>query len=70
MRLTATTGKREDSDAAGTPALTREERCGARQARQSADLQPWLQKLQHEYGEQGSGVAQCDSMHTMMNIIC
>lgn len=56
MRLTVTTGKGEDSDAAGTHALARDQRCGARQAWQSADLQRWLQELQQEYGEQGSAL--------------
>ena len=45
MKLTATPGKAEDSDAAGTHALTREQRCGARQAWQSGDLQRWQQAL-------------------------
>ncbi len=70
MKLTATTGKAEDSDAAGPHALTRDQRCGARQAWQSADLQRWLQELQQEYGEQGSPVSQCDSTHTMMKLYC
>ena len=54
MTPTATPGKAEDSDAAGTHALTREQRCGARQAWQSADLQRWRQALQQEYDEQGA----------------
>ena len=69
MKLTATPGKAEDSDAAGTHALTREQRCGARQAWQSADLQRWLQALRQEYGEPGSAVSQCDSTYTVMRII-
>jgi hypothetical protein len=70
MKRTATTEQAEDSDAAGTHALTREQRCGARQACQSADLQRWLQALQQEYGEQGSTVSQCDSTYTIIKIIC
>ena len=68
MKRTATTGKAEDSDAAGTHALTREQRCGARQAWESADLQRWLQALQQEYDEQGSTVSPCDSTHMIMKI--
>jgi hypothetical protein len=68
MRLTATTEKAEDSDAAGTHALTREQRCGARQVWQSADLQRWLQVLQQEYGEQGRTVSPCDSTHMILKI--
>ena len=68
MKLTAIPGKAEDSDAAGKHALTREQRCGARQVWESADLQRWLQALQQEYDEQGSTVSQCDSTHTIMNI--
>ena len=49
MTPTATPGKAEDSDAAGTHALTREQRCGARQAWQSADLQRWLQALRKRW---------------------
>ena len=45
MILTATPGKAEDSVAAGTHAPTRKQRCGARQAWESADLR-WLQALQ------------------------
>ena len=56
MKLTATTGKAENSDAAGTHALTREQRRGVLQGWQSADLQRWLQALQQEYDEQGSTV--------------
>ncbi len=70
MKRTATTGKAEDSDAAGTHALTREQRCGARQAWESADLQRWLQALQQEYDEQGSMVSVCDSTHTIVNMKC
>jgi hypothetical protein len=43
MKLTATTGKAEESETAGTHALTREQPCSARQAWQSADFQRWLQ---------------------------
>ena len=68
MKRTATTEQAEDSDAAGTHALTREQRCGARQAWQSADLQRWLQALQQEYDEQLSTVSRCDSTHMIMNI--
>ena len=68
MKLTATPGKAEDSDAAGTHALTREQRCGARQAWQSADLQRWLQALRQEYDEQRSTVSPCDSTHTIINM--
>lgn len=68
MKRTATTGKAEDSDAAGTDAPTREQRCGARQAWESADLQRWLQALQQEYDEQGSTVSTCDSTHITMKI--
>ena len=68
MKLTATTA--ENSDAAGTHALTREQRCGARQAWQSADLQRWLQALQQKYDEQGSTVSRCDSTHSKINISC
>ena len=53
MKRTATTGKAEDSDAAGTHALTREQRCGARQAWQSGDLQRWLQALAAGVGRTG-----------------
>ena len=67
MTLTATTGKAEESDPAGTHALTREQRCGARQAWQSADLQRCLQALQQEYDEQGSTVSPCDSTHMIIN---
>ncbi len=70
MKRTATTEQAEDSDAAGTHALTREQRCGARQAWQSADLQRWLQALQQEYDEQGSTVSPCDSTHMIMKISC
>ncbi len=70
MTLTATTGKAEESDPAGTHALTREQRCGARQAWQSADLQRWLQALRQEYDEQRSTVSPCDSTHNKMNIPC
>ena len=70
MKRTATTEQAEDSDAAGTHALTREQRCGARQAWQSADLQRWLQALQHEYDEQGSTVSPCDSTHTITKVTC
>ena len=70
MKLTAIPGKAEDSDAAGTDALNREQRCGARQAWQSADLQRWLQALQQEYDEQGSTVSQCDSTYNKTNIAC
>jgi hypothetical protein len=45
MKRTATTEQAEDSNAAGTHALTREQRCDARQAWQSGDLQRWLQAL-------------------------
>jgi hypothetical protein len=68
MKLTATTAKAEDFAAAGTHALTREQRCGARQGWQSADLQRWLQALQQEYDEQGSTVSTCDSTHMTMKI--
>ena len=71
MKPRATTGKAENSDAAGTHALTREQRRGARQAWESADLQRWLQALlQQEYGEQGSTVSQCDSTYEIIKIIC
>jgi hypothetical protein len=69
MKLTATPGKAEDSDAAAPHALTRDQRCGARQAWESADLQRWLQALQQEYGEQGSTVSQCDSTYTIIKSI-
>ena len=68
MKRTATTEQAEDSNAAGTHALTREQRCGARQAWQSADLQRCLQALQQEYDEQGSTVSPCDSTHMRINI--
>ena len=70
MTPTATPGKAEDSDAAGTHALTREQRCGARQAWQSADLQRWLQALRQEYDEQLSTVSQCDSTYNKLDIYC
>jgi|AP3Bu8745761321_1050154.scaffolds.fasta_scaffold01542_2 hypothetical protein len=70
MKRTATTEQAEDSDAAGIHALRREQRCGARQAWQSADLQRWLQALQQEYDEQGSTVSKCDSTHNIFNISC
>ena len=70
MTPTATPGKAEDSDAAGTHALTREQRCGARQAWQSADLQRWLQALRQEYDEQLSTLSQCDSTYNKVDISC
>ena len=70
MKRTATTEQAEDSDAAGTHALRREQRCGARQAWQSADLQRWLQALRQEYGEQLSTVSQCDSTYNKVDISC
>jgi len=70
MKLMATTGKAENSDAAGTHAPAREQQCGARQAWESADLQWWLRALQQEYGEQESAVSQCDSTHTSVKVIC
>ena len=68
MKRTATTEQAEDSDATGAHALTRQQRCGARQAWQSADLQRCLQALQQEYDEQGSTVSTCDSTHITMKI--
>jgi hypothetical protein len=53
MKRTATTEQAEDSNAAGTHALTREQRCGARQAWQSGDLQRWLQALAAGVGRTG-----------------
>ena len=50
MRLTATTGKAEDFAAAGTHALTREQRCGARGKLGRAEtFSGGCRRLQQEY---------------------
>ncbi len=70
MKRTATTEQAEDSDAAGTHALTRGQRCGARQAWQSADLQRWMQGCSRSTTNRGAPCVQCDSTHTIIRITC
>jgi hypothetical protein len=69
MKRTATTEQAEDSNAAGTHALTREQRCGAGGKPGRAEtFSGGYRRLQQEYDEQVSTVSQCDSTHTIINI--
>jgi hypothetical protein len=69
MKRTATTEQAEDSNAAGTHALTREQRCGARGKPGRAEtFSGGCRRLQQEYDEQVSTVSQCDSTHMIVNI--
>ena len=63
-------GEAEDSDAWEHTLSLVSSGVRARQAWESADLRRRLQELQHEYGEQGSAVSQCDSTYTIMKIVC
>ena len=71
MKRTATTEQAEDSNAAGTHALTREQRCGARGKPGRAEtFSGGCRRLQQEYDEQVSTVSQCDSTHKILKITC